>query len=154
MGSGTVITLDGRLLEVMLLHRKGYCCSQIMAFLMLRDRGTTDPDLVRAMGGLCDGIGGSGDLCGTLAGGACLLSLCAGKGSDDEVADNRLPLMYSELTDWFRRRTGSFGGIRCDDILAGSPDKRACIGLITETYEQVLAILKAHGLGPKRREVG
>src|SRR5208337_5482575 len=145
MGSGRVISLDARHLEVMLLQRKGYCCSQIMALLMLRDRGTTDPDLVRAMGGLCDGIGGSGDLCGTLAGGACLLSLCAGKGADDEVPDNRLPLMLSELTEWFRGRTGGpFGGMRCDDIVARSPDKRACIGLIAETYGQVLAILETH----------
>jgi len=144
------IGLDAKTIEIMRLTRKGYCCSQILALLMLAEQGKSDPDLVRAMAGLCDGIGGSGDLCGTLAGAVCLLGLCAGKGSDEEAADERLSLMLSELTEWFRERTdGPFGGMRCDDILAKSPDKRACIGLVADTYDQVREILKAYGLWPE-----
>ena len=68
------------LLDVIRLEKKGYCCSQIMILFMLKSRHVENPDLVRAMAGLCNGVGFSGEICRILTGGACLLSLCAGKG--------------------------------------------------------------------------
>lgn len=139
--------MDGRYLDVMLLNKKGYCCSQIMTILMLRSRGRDNPDLVRALAGLCEGVGNSGDICGVLSGGACLLSLCAGKGSDAEATHEGLALMLSELVEWFRKRVeGPYGGAKCDDILTRSPDKRACVTLTVETYEKVLSILESYKL--------
>jgi len=136
--------LTEHFLDTMLLHKEGFCCSQIMAILMLRSRGREDPDLVRALGGLCDGIGHIGDSCGVLSGGMCLISLQAGKGSSDETPDPRLPIMYLEFAEWFKARTGgSFDGMKCDHILAGSPDRRICLTLITEAYEKVLSILES-----------
>ena len=62
---------------------------------------------------------------------------------ENEALFERLPLMCSELMEWFRDRTeGEYGGTTCDDILARSPDRRACISLIAETYEKVLSILE------------
>ncbi len=69
------ICLDDRFFKIMLLHKQGYCCSQIMAILTLRNMGREDADVVRAMGGLCYGLGYSGDTCGVLSGGACILAL-------------------------------------------------------------------------------
>ena len=141
------IKLNSRYLDVLRLEKKGYCCSQIMILFMLKSRGKENPDLVRAMAGLCNGVGSSGEICGVLTGGVCLLSLCAAKGSDDEVPYERLPLLLWELTDWFRKRTdGDFGGLKCDEILAKSPDKRACVILIVETYEKVRSLLESHRL--------
>ena len=141
------ICLKDRYLEIMLLNKKGYCCSQIMAILLLRDMRRDDTDVVRAMEGLCYGLGYSGETCGVLLGGSCLLALCAGKGSDKESSRESLPLMISELVEWFRLRTQpSFGGTTCDDILLKSPDKRACLTLIVETYEKILSILQSQGL--------
>jgi hypothetical protein len=137
--------LNGRSLDVMLLHREGYCCSQIMAILALRDQGRDNPDLVRAMGGLCKGIGTMRDICGALSGGACLLSFYIGKGTDQEVAHGQLPLMLFELTEWFKARTGgTLEGMRCNEILTQSPDQRVCLSLTLETYDKVLSILQSH----------
>ena len=131
----------------MRLEKKGYCCSQIMILFMLKSRGRENPDLVRAMAGLCNGVGYSGETCGVLTGGACLLSLCAAKGSDDEVPYEGLPVILWELTEWFRKRTETNGGgSKCDEILAKSPDKRACVALIVETYEKVESLLESRGL--------
>jgi len=141
------ICLNDRFFEIMMLNKKGYCCSQIMAILTLRNMGREDADVVRALGGLCYGLGHSGDTCGVLSGGACILALCAGKGSDKETAREFLPLMISELVEWFRQKTNdSYGGSGCDDILLKNPDRRACLTLIVETYQKVLSILESHGL--------
>jgi hypothetical protein len=141
------ILMDDRHFEIMLLSKKGYCCSQIMAILILKDLGRDDADLVRAMGGLCYGLGYSGETCGVLPGGACLLALCTGKGSDKESQRETLPLMIHELVEWFRQRTKVlYGGTGCDDILLPNPDKRVCMTLIIETYEKILSILESQGL--------
>jgi C_GCAxxG_C_C family probable redox protein len=147
MATGSEIKLDSRSLDVIRFEKKGYCCSQIMILMMPGNRGRNNPDLVRAMAGLCNGVGCSGEICGVLTGGTCLLSLCAAKGSDDEVPNEGLPLMLWELTDWFRKRTeGEYGGPKCDEILSKSPDKRACLSLIVETYEKVESLLESRGL--------
>jgi hypothetical protein len=141
------VCLNERYFDVMLLSKRGYCCSQIMTVLILRDLERDDADLVRAMGGLCYGLAYSGEGCGVFSGGACLIALCAGKGADSESPRDTLPLMISELGEWYRQRTGaSHGGSRCDDILLKSPDRRACMALILETYEKVLSILESQGL--------
>jgi hypothetical protein len=142
------IQLNGLYLDVMLLQKKGYCCSQIMAIIMLKYQGRDDPELVRAIGGLCHGIGGIHDTCGVLSGGVCLISLHSGKGSDEETPDRQLPLMFLELAEWFKARTGgTLAGMRCEEIMAGCLDQRVCLSLITETYEKVLSILQSHDVG-------
>ena len=75
--------MDETALRIMHLHAQGYCCSQIMIKLSLEDMGEENIPLVRAMAGLCEGSS-TGDLCGVASGVACVLSLYAAKGSDDE----------------------------------------------------------------------
>jgi C_GCAxxG_C_C family probable redox protein len=133
-----------RMLE---LKQKGYCCAQIMLILALEAQGKTNDDLVRAAGGLCFGIGMSGEICGAFAGGACLISLYTGKGPEDEEVDMRLPSMMSELGQWFQEAMGeSYGGIRCDDILSRYPDKSVCGSIVAATFSKAVEILNAHGI--------
>ena len=87
--------MDDMTVTIMRLKQKGFCCSQIMLIMALEAQGKTDADLVRAVQALCFGIALSGDVCGALSGGACLISLCTGKGSEAEETDERFPLMMS-----------------------------------------------------------
>lgn len=132
-----------RMLE---LKHEGYCCAQIIIILALEARGTGNQDLVRAMAGLCYGAGMSGEVCGCLSGGACLISLYGGKGREDEETDHAVPLMMSELVEWFREAVGGAqGGIRCDEILGRYPDKSLCGVLVAATFGEVCQILANHG---------
>ena len=132
------ISLDGPYLDILQLNKSGYCCSQIMVKLVLKSLGQENPDLVRSMAGLCHGVGYSGGTCGVLTGGACALSLSLGK---LEFADQALPSRLSELVQWFTDlATDCYGGIRCDQIMALSPGKRACSALMVATLEKVLAM--------------
>ena len=132
------------------LSQKGYCCSQILFLLALESRGGTNPDLVRSMAGLCNGLGYSGEICGALTGAACLIAFFAGKGSDEEQENDRFILMVSELVEWFEQRIGSrYNGIKCDDILGEGgmqkPDLRICASIIADTYTVAKTILEENG---------
>ena len=77
------------------------------------------------MAGLAGGLGFAETRAGALTGGACLLGLYAGKGSDDEAEDPRLNMMIGELVEWFSDEYGKlYGGIRCDIILDNNPQSR------------------------------
>ena len=77
------------------------------------------------MDGLAGGLGFSGEVCGALTGGACLLGLYAGRGSLDEDEDERLNLMITELVEWFSDEYGEmYGGIHCETILGDDPNNR------------------------------
>ena len=63
--------LEERIME---LSRYGYACGQILAILLLDTVGEENPKLVQCMQGLNGGIGGSGDVCGCMAAGSCLIA--------------------------------------------------------------------------------
>jgi hypothetical protein len=143
--------MDKITLQIMRLKQKGYCCSQILLIMALEAQGKTNADLIRAVQGLCFGTAMSGEICGALSGSACLISLYTGKGSEVEETDEQFPLMMSKMTEWFRGVIGgSYGGIRCGDILEKHPDKSACGSIVLETYGKVMEILMAHGVNPNR----
>lgn len=144
--------MDDLTIRMMQLAARGYCCSQILGWLALEAQGRRNPDLVRALSGLCLGVGNSGGTCGVLTGAACLLALYAGKGADEEQADERLPLMFAELTEWFSRTVGqTYGGIHCTDILGEEgrqPQPGRCGPILLDTYRRVLEILSEDGFDP------
>ncbi len=130
------------------LSQEGFYCSQILLILGLEAQGKTNPDLIRAMGGLVGGMGFCGKTCGALTGGACLLGLYAGKGEAEELEDSRLNSMVAELVAWFEQEFQSaYGGIACNDILEQDPNNRAarCPQLVLKTYEKVNELLTANG---------
>lgn len=135
-------------LRMMELAQQGFYCSQILLTLGLEAQGKHNPDLIRSMAALAGGLGFSGDTCGALTGGACLLALYAGRGAVEETEDPRLNLMIVELVEWFTQRFGEqYGGIRCEVILGddfGSRNKR-CPSLVLETFEKVKDLLIGNG---------
>lgn len=134
------------------LFGKGYCCSQILMILALEMQGKENPDLVRAMAGLCMGGGNTGGICGVFSGAASVLALYAGKGGDNERQADRLPLMYSELSDWFTQSACSgYAGTSCSDIAgegAARPHPDRCGRLLVDTWGYILEILVENGFDP------
>jgi C_GCAxxG_C_C family probable redox protein len=137
--------MDDTMLRMMELKHKGFYCSQIMMQLALENQEKANPDLIRSMAGLAFGIG-IGDVCGALTGGACILSLYAGKGTEEEEEHFRLMGMLHELGDWFRETfTGQYDGISCDAISEdGSLRNERCGAVVAGTYQKVLEILIAN----------
>jgi C_GCAxxG_C_C family probable redox protein len=134
-----------RMLE---LAGQGFHCSQILLFLGLDAQGKQSPELIRAMAGLAGGVGFSGDICGALTGGACLLGLYGGRGTADEEDHPRLNVMINDLVEWFSQEFSEcYGGIHCRDILGDDPHNQftRCPGLVTRTYEHVNALLLDNG---------
>ncbi|WP_243360197.1 DVU_1555 family C-GCAxxG-C-C protein [Fundidesulfovibrio terrae] len=144
--------MSGYLLDILPLAAKGYCCSQMLGLLALQARGEENPGLVRALGGLCHGMGQCGRTCGVLSGGACVLSLYLGKGSDEESPSDKADLAVSEFVDWFTERTTPYGGTACAEILGEcfeeKPDLSRCAELIGEAWAQILTILTGMGVDP------
>ncbi|SPD75509.1 conserved hypothetical protein [uncultured Desulfobacterium sp.] len=141
--------IDFKLLQ---LGARGYCCSQALIVLALEALGKTNKDLVRAMSGLCMGAAGSGNTCGVFTGAACMLALYAGKGNNNEEENDILPLMYSELSEWFEKTAcASYNGTLCRDIIgeeSKAPDPDLCRRLLIDTYNYVLEILIQNGFDP------
>ncbi|MBM9614389.1 C_GCAxxG_C_C family protein [Desulfobulbus rhabdoformis] len=141
--------MDDTALRVMQLNAQGYCCSQIMMQLALDDMGEENRALIRAMAGLCEGSG-CGDTCGVATGGACVLSLYAAKGSDDELQLDNYPIMLSQFMDWFKASAHEWGGIRCEDIVAyqGGRKPEVCGDIMLRARETILAILMENDIDP------
>jgi hypothetical protein len=140
--------MDDMIMQMMRLKAKGYCCAQIILILALETQGKTNADLVRSVGGLCFGINWSGEVCGVLSGGACLISLYAGKGADEETPDGRYVTMVGELVEWFTVAADEYGGTRCHEILERFPDRSICSLIVTDTYKKCMDILMSHGFDP------
>ncbi|NCC25330.1 MAG: C_GCAxxG_C_C family protein [Deltaproteobacteria bacterium] len=148
--------MDAESLDVLRLAGQGLCCSQILVALALEDRGEDNPALIRAVAGLCNGVGDCAQTCGALTGGACVLGLYAGP-SPGRPAHDRFPLMLQELTEWFgREAVAGCGGARCLDILGpggcGHPDAERCGRLVLAVRARVLTILVDNGLDPTGKD--
>ncbi len=88
------------------LRSQGFFCSQILILMGLELQGKENPDLVRAVHALAGGIGFTGETCGALTGGACMLGLYAGKGEPTHEEDPRLMFMLQDLVKWFKQEYG------------------------------------------------
>jgi C_GCAxxG_C_C family probable redox protein len=134
--------MNEMMFRMMELKSKGFYCSQIMMALALEAQEKENPDLIRAMAGLAFGVG-IGEACGALTGGACILSLYAGKGTAEDEEHGRLMSMLHELGEWFKETfTEQYGGISCDAISEdGSLRNERCGAVVATTYQKVLEIL-------------
>jgi len=128
--------------------QQGFHCSEILLFAGLGAQGKTNPDLIRAVSALAGGVGFSGELCGALTGGACLLGLYGGRGDENETADPRLNIMVSELMDWFAAKYGAqYGGIRCREITEDDPKNQPlrCPRIVAGVLKKVQSLLDENG---------
>ena len=140
--------MTDELMRISELLQHGFCCSQVLVLMGLEAQGKENADLVRAVQGLCGGIGSAGETCGSLTGAACLLGLYAGRGLPTETSDWQLGLMLDELAAWFKEDVGErYGGIRCSQILAGDPANQPlrCPGIVVETWQKARDLLAANG---------
>ena len=138
--------LEERIME---LSRYGYACGQILAILLLVTIGQENPALVRCMQGLNGGIGGSGDACGCMAAGCCLLSWFTGKPGDTEFDSPHHKGAMGEFTQWFRdEMEAEYRSFDCDGIVGTNPAKKVqyCPSIIAATYEKCMEILENRGL--------
>ena len=104
--------LEERIME---LSRYGYACGQILAILLLDTIGEENPALVRCMQGLNGGIGSSGDVCGCMAAGCCLISYFTGKPGDTEFDSPHHKGAMGEFTQWFTEEMEMEYRRRCID---------------------------------------
>ena len=146
--------LNDDMMRMLQLYREGYNCSQILMTLGLETMGKENSDLVKAIAGLGGGIGFTGKTCGALTGGACLLSLYAGKGMPDGKNDDFFSMaMIADLTDWFEETIGkAHGSINCEAIIGDDLENKvptpACATIIGDTYNKIKEILIANGVDP------
>lgn len=140
------------IMELLPLAGQGYCCSQILGLLFLGDR--ENPLFIRALSGLCHGLGQSGELCGLLTGGCCILGACSGKGGPPDAVEARTDagLLVNTYVEWFRERNP--GGCGCPAIMeatcgrCGAPDMARCGELLAECWGKILEILEEAGIDP------
>lgn len=137
--------------------REGFCCSQMLMLMLLRARGEDNPQLIRAMHGLGNGLGFSNGPCGLLTGGAAVLGVLAGKGQPGEEAHPSLVPVINDYALWFYQRSAGFGGIACETVsqglagaagagAGGTPNMLHCGPLLLECWEKLLELNDAYGL--------
>jgi hypothetical protein len=134
--------------RMMELKKQGFFCSQILLIMGLEMMGKENPELIRSVHGLAGGLGFTGDTCGVLSGGACLLGLYAGKGQPQEQDDPRLLFMIEDLVKWFKEGFGSqYGGISCEVIVGDSAKNQTtrCPLLVEQTFQKVKELLVENG---------
>jgi C_GCAxxG_C_C family probable redox protein len=148
-----VIILGADGFKMFKLANSGYCCSQILIIMYLESNGLENVSLIKAMAGLCAGVGNTGKTCGVVTGGACLFGLYAGKGIDIEIRDDNLKKMIQEFVQWFE---DEFESTECADIITvdvlndinereAYPIK--CGNIMQKSYNKINEILKENGYG-------
>ena len=133
------------------LANSGYCCSQILIIMYLESNGIENVQLIKAMAGLCAGVGNTGKTCGVVTGGACLFGLYAGKGIDIEIRDDNLKKMNQEFVQWFEDEfeSSECADIITVDVLNDINEREAypikCGNIMQKSYNKINEILKENG---------
>jgi len=140
------------------LVNSGYCCTQVMVKMVLDAEEKENEDLLRAVNGLCMGIGSTQKICGVLTGGIAILGLYAGKGNDTEYVKPEYSDMVDEYTQWFE---AEFGSVECSDIIGtcsvsdyntNQEYRLKCGDTLKKSYEKVQEILRDNGFEFGNRE--
>lgn len=136
--------------KMLRLISAGFCCTQIMIKLALDEEEKENEDLIRAVSGLCKGMGGKQKICGVLTGGMGILGLYGGKGKEMEYQREDYGEMVEEYLTWFE---DAFGSTECVDIIGVHTfldDKNnmdyiiKCGDILIKSYEKVQEILIDH----------
>jgi C_GCAxxG_C_C family probable redox protein len=137
----------GDLEQMMELKSQGFVCSQIILKMGLDLQGKENPDLIRAMQGLAGGLGYSGDICGALTAGVCLLGLYAGKGTPEQEDNPKLIFMIEDLLKWFKGEYAQDGSTRCESIVGDEAGKMTtlCPQIIASTFQKAKELLVENG---------
>ncbi|WP_026895666.1 DVU_1555 family C-GCAxxG-C-C protein [Clostridiisalibacter paucivorans] len=142
--------MDEIAFRIFQLASQGYCCTQIMVKILLEQEGKENTDLIKAINGLCGGIGFSKGVCGVLTGGVCILGLYSGKGKDDEYRREDFGEMINEYMEWFEEEFGSKDcvDIAGDELKVGKLGETSypvkCGGIIEKGLTKVWEIMDEH----------
>jgi len=142
--------MDENALDIFALASQGYCCTQILLKMALKEEGKENEDLIRAVHGLCGGVAYSRKTCGAMTGGICILGLYAGKGAPAERYKDNYMEMMKEYMEWFE---AEFESTDCRDLIGvhvfaddngniNYPVK--CGDTLSKCYEKVQEILYRH----------
>jgi C_GCAxxG_C_C family probable redox protein len=97
---------------------KYHSCSIGTALALMETFDIVDNSVFRAASGLHGGIGGMGDVCGSLLGGGLMLGLVCGSGPEepDKPGAKDVPTqLVGQLYKWFRKE---FGSVKCRIVRA------------------------------------
>ncbi len=129
------------------LASQGFGCTQIIVKMALEEEEKENIDLIKAVNGLCGGIGYSKKTCGVITGCLCIFGLYAGKGDPVNPGKENFKDMIHEYMDWFK---DEFGSGECADII-GSHDLNyvdgkisypiKCGDILLKNYEKLQEIL-------------
>jgi hypothetical protein len=130
------------------LMSQRFVYSQVIMKMGLALQGKENSDLIKTIHGLGGGLGYSGDVCGVLTGGVCLLSLYAGRGTADEEDLPGLMFMIQNLIRWFDQEYARpHGGNHCLNLVNNQPGVMAslCPGMVAATFQKVKELLVENG---------
>lgn len=150
--------MDDMEFQLFKLRSSGYCCTQILVKMTLEAEEKENPDVMKAVNGLCMGIGGMQMTCGLLTGGIAILGLYAGKGKDNEQPHSDFFTMVKEYADWFE---SEFESTECRDIIgecsmaeykSNQSLLMKCGNMLMKCYEKVQEILSEYNYEFGNRE--
>lgn len=144
-----VICMEEKQIRIITLIKQGYTCSQILMVLYLESVSKQNTELVQAFRGLSYGMGLTGNSCGLLAGGACLIHLLPVV--DIEEEKSILVNLTQEYISWFEEKTKEYGSANCKDILKGLCDEEMkipncmyCSELIFQSWLKILTLFDTY----------
>jgi C_GCAxxG_C_C family probable redox protein len=98
------------------LFKQRMHCSQVLAMVGMEKLGITDPSVIKALGAFGGGIGGTGNICGTLVGAVSVIGRLYSRGSLEEKENPRMWSATKTVLKNFEALTAAHGGINCCQI--------------------------------------
>lgn len=138
------------------LFKQRMHCSQVLAMVGLKKLGITEPSVVRALGAFGGGIGGTGNVCGTLVGAVSVIGCLYSRGSLEEKENPRMWAATKKVLKNFGTLASPHGGINCSQIARvdwmdknqvrdfyKNPESRRqhCITIVGETAKALAVLL-------------
>jgi C_GCAxxG_C_C family probable redox protein len=131
-------------------------CSQVLAMVGMEKLGVSDPSVIKALGAFGGGIGGTGNICGTLVGAVSVIGSLYSRGSLEEKENPRMWAATKTVLKNFEALAAPHGGINCCQIARvdwmdrnqvkdfyHNPDGRRqhCINIVGETAKALGELL-------------
>jgi C_GCAxxG_C_C family probable redox protein len=98
------------------LFKQRLHCSQVLAMVGMEKLGISDPAVIKALGAFGGGIGGTGNICGTLVGAVSVIGSLYSRGSLEEKENPRMWAATKNILKSFQELAAPHGGINCNQI--------------------------------------
>jgi hypothetical protein len=131
------------------LSHQGFACAQIMMQLVLDAEDKENPDLIRSIAALNNGLRDNGQICGAFLGGACVISYYAGQGEANELPDPDYDELVQELYQWFIAEVaGGQDLANCPAMLKNDDANKLiiCPAAVERTFNKAIELLDSRDL--------